>query len=64
VPGTFTLPPEQRDEFDRRGVMRLPGFYPAADIAPMAERLWADLAAHNAHDRPRLMLTEWIARRG
>jgi hypothetical protein len=43
VPEPFDLTPEQLDEFDRRGVMRLPGFYPKADIELMADRLWADL---------------------
>jgi hypothetical protein len=43
VTQTFTLTPEQRDEFDRRGVVRLPGFYPRADIDVMADRLWQDL---------------------
>ena len=39
----FTLTLEQREAFDRVGVLRLLGFYPAADIAGMADRLWADL---------------------
>jgi hypothetical protein len=43
VPQTFTLTPEQLEAFDRLGVVRLPGFYPEADIEPMADRLWADL---------------------
>jgi hypothetical protein len=43
VPKTFDLNPEQRDEFDRRGVVRLPGFYRRADIDTMADRLWTDL---------------------
>jgi hypothetical protein len=43
VATTFTLTLEQRQTFDRVGVLRLPGFYPAADIAGMADRLWSDL---------------------
>ena len=43
MPETFELTPEQRDKFERRGVMRLPGFYPADEIELMADRLWADL---------------------
>jgi hypothetical protein len=39
----YCLTPKQRDEFDRRGVLRLPAFYPRADIDAMASRLWADL---------------------
>ncbi len=43
MPDTFELAPEQLDEFERRGVVRLQGFYPKADIDSMAIRLWADL---------------------
>jgi hypothetical protein len=43
VPQTFTLTKPHRDAFDRVGVLRLPGFYAAVDIAVMADRLWADL---------------------
>jgi hypothetical protein len=43
VPETFDLTREQLDEFERRGVVRLQGFYPKADIDLMADRLWADL---------------------
>lgn len=39
------LAPDQLAEFDRRGVLRLPGFYPRADIDLMAGRLWGDLEA-------------------
>jgi hypothetical protein len=45
VPKPFTLSPEQRAEFEARGVLRLPGFYDPATIAPMADALWADLEA-------------------
>jgi hypothetical protein len=40
---TLTLSPEQRDAFDRLGVLRLPGFYTKPDIDLMADRLWADI---------------------
>ncbi len=40
----FDLTPEQRRDFERRGALRLPGFYPRHDIDVMADRLWADLA--------------------
>jgi Phytanoyl-CoA dioxygenase (PhyH) len=43
VSQTSILTPEQRVEFDRRGVLRLPGFYANDDISQMADRLWADL---------------------
>jgi hypothetical protein len=43
VAETFHLTREQLDEFEHRGVVRLPGFYPKADIDVMADRLWADL---------------------
>jgi hypothetical protein len=37
------LTADQQDEFARRGVLSLPGFFPTADIAIMRDRLWADL---------------------
>ncbi|HEV2365510.1 MAG TPA: phytanoyl-CoA dioxygenase family protein [Caulobacteraceae bacterium] len=40
---TFALTAEQRAAFDRGGVLRLPGFYPLADIEEMAAALWSDL---------------------
>jgi hypothetical protein len=43
VAETLHLTREQLDEFDDRGVVRLPGFYPKADLDLMADRLWADL---------------------
>ncbi len=43
MPEAFVLTHEQLDEFERRGVVRLSGFYPKADIDVMADRLWADL---------------------
>jgi len=54
VPQTFAPSPDQFGAFDRFGVMRLPGFYPPAAIAPMADRLWADLGTRYGmrRDRP------------
>jgi hypothetical protein len=43
VPESFDLSPEQHDEFERRGILRLPGFYPKPAIDMMADRLWANL---------------------
>lgn len=40
---TFTLSAAQRETLDRVGVLRLPGFFPAAEMAAMADALWADL---------------------
>jgi hypothetical protein len=54
VPETFDLTREQLDEFERRGVLRLQGFYPEADIDLMADRVWADLEKRYGmrRDRP------------
>jgi hypothetical protein len=50
----FTLTAEQLETFDRLGVLRLPGFYPRADIDLMAGCLWADLELRfgMVRDRP------------
>jgi hypothetical protein len=50
---TFDLTPEQRDAFERKGVVRLPAFYPKADIELMADRLWADLEKRHGVQRER-----------
>jgi hypothetical protein len=50
---TFALTPEQSDLFDRRGVVRVPGFYARGDIDAMADRLWADLDRRHAIQRDR-----------
>lgn len=39
----FTLTPAQRESFARDGVLRLPGYLPAAEMAAMADAVWADL---------------------
>ena len=48
------LSPAQRDEFQRRGVLRLPATIPAAATAAMREHLWRYLGqVHGSHpDRP------------
>jgi hypothetical protein len=54
VPETFELTREQLDEFERRGVARLQGFYPQVAIGSMADCLWADLEKRYGmrRDRP------------
>lgn len=54
MPDTFALTPAQREVFDRAGVLRLPAFFPVADIEVMADRLWADLGRRFGivRDRP------------
>ena len=42
---TFTLATDQRAEFERAGLLRLPAFFPPDIFAPMADAVWADLAA-------------------
>jgi hypothetical protein len=44
----------QRDEFDRRGMLRLPATIPAAEVAAMRQRVWEHLLdVHAIHpDRP------------
>jgi len=43
VPHTSILTSEQLEAFERRGILRLEGFYPDAVIGPVAGRLWEDL---------------------
>lgn len=44
------LSPAQRDEFDRRGLLRLPGTIPPAEVTAMRQRLWQHLAdTYGAH---------------
>jgi hypothetical protein len=48
------LSPGEREEFKRRGVLRLPGAIPGPVVTAMRERIWADLAARHgiARERP------------
>ena len=39
--------PQQRDEFTRRGLLRLPGGIPAVAVAEMRDRFWAFLSAQH-----------------
>ena len=43
MPQTSPIASDELDEFERRGVVRLPDFYSRGDIDLMANRLWADL---------------------
>jgi hypothetical protein len=49
----FVLRHEQRAEFESNGVLRLPGFFPIADLIPMAAALWTDLAGRFGIERDR-----------
>lgn len=64
MPQTFHLSRRQLGEFDRQGVVRLPGFYPKPDIAVMADRLWADLEQRCGlrRDRPESWTVAFPAR--
>jgi hypothetical protein len=52
-PFTLTLTPDQRADFERDGVLVLPGYFPTADMNAMADALWADLFRRFAIDRRR-----------
>ena len=41
----FTFTPDQRAAFERTGLLRLPGFFPPAIFAPMADAVWTDMQA-------------------
>jgi hypothetical protein len=47
------LTPPQRDEFDRWGLVRLPGAVPVDTVAEMRDRFWAFLLAEHGIDRDR-----------
>jgi hypothetical protein len=48
------LTPQQREEFDRRGLVRLPGAVPVDAVAAMRDRFWAFLLAEHRIDRDRV----------
>lgn len=50
---SFVLRHEQRAEFESTGVLRLPGFFPAAHVKPMAAALWTELAQRFGIERDR-----------
>jgi hypothetical protein len=47
------LSPQQRDEFDRQGLLRLPGAIPLADTTAMCDRLWEFMADKHGIERDR-----------
>jgi hypothetical protein len=47
------LSPEQRAEFDRLGLLRLPAVIPAAAVSLMRDRFWDHLSARHGIDRDR-----------
>jgi hypothetical protein len=59
MPTSSILTPAQQEDFDRIGVLRLPGLLPIADVAAMAHALWADLASRYAivRDDPATWIT-------
>jgi hypothetical protein len=50
---TFAITPRHMAAFERDGVLRLPGFYPAEILEPMADAIWADLRDRYGVDRRR-----------
>ena len=53
MPAPCNLTPVQRSEFERVGVLRLPGFFAGPAIAGMADALWRDLGRRFGLDRRR-----------
>jgi hypothetical protein len=53
VPQTFILTAEQRESFDHEGVLRLPGFFSPALVAPMADAIWQDAQRRFGVERDR-----------
>ena len=49
----FSLTPEQQSEYERVGALTIPGYFPAADMARMADAVWSDLHARFGIDRER-----------
>jgi hypothetical protein len=45
--------PQQRDEFERTGLLRLPGAIPRADVVAMRDRFWRFLTANHGIERDR-----------
>jgi hypothetical protein len=48
------LSPQQRDDFDRHGLLRLPVAIPAGDVTIMSDRCWDFLAARHGVERDRV----------
>jgi hypothetical protein len=53
VAQTFSITTEQREAFDRVGVLRVPGYFVGQNFAAMADAVWADLNARYGVDRAR-----------
>src|SRR3954454_392144 len=49
--GCRVLSLEQRDAFERTGLLRLPGAIPRADAMAMADKIWSFLAGQSGVDR-------------
>lgn len=49
----FSLTSEQQSEYGRAGVLSIPGYFPAADMAGMADAIWSDIHARFGIDRER-----------
>jgi hypothetical protein len=49
----FSLSPEQAAEFERAGMLRIPGFFPSRTMADLAGRIWTNLSARFGIDRAR-----------
>lgn len=47
------LSPSDRDEFERSGLLRLPGAIPQTDVATMYDRFWAFLSTAHGIERER-----------
>ena len=45
------LSPQQREDFDRLGLLRLPAAVPPSDVAAMRDRFWEFLATRHGIDR-------------
>ncbi|HEX2593279.1 MAG TPA: hypothetical protein VHL34_17385 [Rhizomicrobium sp.] len=54
MPASFTLTPQQREIFDRDGMLRVPGFCPPELLTPMVDALWEDMRRRFSlhRDRP------------
>ena len=53
TPFSLTLTAEQREEFDAAGVLVLPGYFPARDMAALADAVWSDISRRFGIERRR-----------
>jgi hypothetical protein len=49
----FSLTQEQESEYERAGALTIPGYFPAADMARMADAVWSDIRKRFGIDRDR-----------